>query len=213
MARSSVVALLVASALAACPGAAIAGGTAHAPIAIATDGDFGSCHCVVSGSGSSSDPYVIGPWSITNANGDAVRIDGTQLTKSFVLRNLSVNGNGREGISIANVNPSGSPGIVAQVSGSQTTANNDTWGVQVTNSSHVTLDGVGLNRKGPGVAANGFATANTNRLGGIDLEHSSDITVRGWQMNANGSDAAPDWISLDPSVDYWSGGGMRLFDV
>jgi hypothetical protein len=54
----------------------------HAPIVIASDSDFSSCRCVVSGSGSPTDPFVIGPWSINNVNGVAVSIDGTRLTKS-----------------------------------------------------------------------------------------------------------------------------------
>ena len=102
---------------------------------------------------------------------------------------------------------------MAKVQGAQTTTNNDTWGVQVENSSGVVLDGVGVNSSGPGVHASGFATADTNRLGGIDLENSSNITVRGWQMNANGSDAAPDWVTLDPSTSNWSGGALRMFNV
>ncbi|HYX76322.1 MAG TPA: hypothetical protein VE757_04005, partial [Gaiellaceae bacterium] len=60
----------------------------HAPIVIASDADFAGCHCVVSGGGTMADPYVIGPWSINNVKGAAVSIDGTNLTKSFVLSNL-----------------------------------------------------------------------------------------------------------------------------
>src|SRR6516165_9060900 len=65
----------------------------HAPIVIASDGDFASCQCVVSGSGTSADPFVIGPWPINNVNGVAVSVDGTNLTKSFVLSNLTIAGN------------------------------------------------------------------------------------------------------------------------
>jgi parallel beta-helix repeat protein len=183
------------------------GVSSHAPITIASDSDFTTCGCVVSGSGTSSDPYVIGPWSVSNSTGDGVHINGSKLTKSFVLYELTVNGNAGNGITLTNINPT----IVAKVYGGQTTANNDAWGVQVTNSSGVVLDGVGVNTRGPGVAASGFATANTNRVGGIDLENSTNITVRGWQMNANGSDSAPDWITLDPGS--WGGGGLRMFAV
>jgi parallel beta-helix repeat protein len=192
---------------------ATAAARTHAPIVITSDAGFTSCGCVMSGAGSALDPYVIGPWSVSNPNGDGVFIDGSTLTKSFLLYDVTANKNAGNGITIKNVNQGSMTSISAEVYGAQTTANNDTWGVQIENSSGVILDGVGVSSKGPGVAASGFATANTNRLGGIDLENSSDVTVRGWQMNANGSDAAPDWITLDPSTEYWSGGALRMFGV
>jgi parallel beta-helix repeat protein len=203
---------LAIAAVAGSAGPALGGGPpGHAPIVIKSDADFASCGCVVSGNGSKASPFVIGPWSVTNPNGDGVFIDGTMLTKSFVLYDLTANKNAGSGITLKNINPLGSQTISASVSGRQTTANNDTWGIQVLNSNSVVLDGVGVNKNGPGVAATGFATANTNHVGGIDLENSSNITVRGWQLNANGSDTAPDWITLDPNS--WSGGGLRMFGV
>ena len=187
------------------------GSSAHAPIVITSDAGFTSCACVVSGDGSALNPYVIGPWSVSNPSGDGVYIDGSSLTKSFALYDVTSNKNAGNGITLKHVNAGA--GIVAKVYRGQTTVNNNTWGVQVENSSGVVLDGVGVNLKGPGVASSGFATADTNRLGGIDLENSSNIKVTGWQMNANGSDAAPDWITLDPSTTYWSGGAVRMFGV
>lgn len=195
------------------PAAPAVGASVHAPISITSDAGFTSCSCVVSGNGSTSNPYVIGPLSVSNPSGDGVYIDGSSLTKSFVLYDITANRSTGNGITLNDINPSGGPTIVAKVYGGQTTANNNTWGVQVKHSSGVILDGVGVNTKGPGVAAAGFATANANRLGGIDLESSTSITVRGWQMNANGSDSAPDWITLDPSTGYWSGGAVRMFAV
>jgi len=183
------------------------GVASHAPIRITSNSDFTACACVVSGTGTSSDPYVIGPWSVSNPTGDGVYIDGTSVTKSFVLDDLTANKNKGNGVTLANISAT----IIAKVEGGQTTANNNAWGVQVTKSSGVVLDGVGVNSRGPGVATSGFATANTNRIGGIDLENSSNITVRGWQMNANGSDTAPNWITLDPGS--WGGGGLRMFGV
>ncbi len=38
----------------------------HPAITIARDTDFQGCACVTSGSGTPSDPYVIGPWLITH---------------------------------------------------------------------------------------------------------------------------------------------------
>jgi hypothetical protein len=169
-------------------------------------GSSTGCACIASGTGTTSDPYVIGPLSVSNPHGDGISIDGSKLTTSFILRNITATQNAGNGITLTSISPS----IVAKVDGGQTTVNNNAWGVQVENSSGVVLDGVGVNASGPGVAASGFATANTNRLGGIDLENSSNITVRGWQMNANGSDTSPDWITLDPGS--W-GGGLRMFGV
>lgn len=194
-------------------GAPALASSAHAPISITSDAGFVSCGCVASGNGSTSNPYVIGPLSVTNPSGDGVSVDGTKLTKSFVLYDVTANKNAGNGIELNHINAGTGPAILAKVYGAQTTANNNTWGVRVENSSGIRLDGVGVNAAGPGVANSGFATANGNTLGGIDLEKSSNITVTGWQLNANGSDSAPDWITLDPSTSYWSGGALRMFGV
>jgi hypothetical protein len=89
----------------------------HAPIVIASDSDFSSCRCVVSGSGTASDPYVIGPSSINNVSGVAVSIDGTNLTRSFTLSNLTIAGNASPsdvGIVLNHINRGGTQ-IGAQV--------------------------------------------------------------------------------------------------
>ena len=90
----------------------------HVPIVIQSDQDFVSCSCVVSGSGSTADPYVIGPWAINKADGVGVTVDGSNLTRSFVLWNLTIGGNGSSsatGVLLKNVNRIG-----AAVEGSQT---------------------------------------------------------------------------------------------
>jgi parallel beta-helix repeat protein len=184
----------------------------HAPIVIASDGDFQSCNCVVSGHGTMSDPFVIGPWSINNINGTAVSIDGTSLTKSFVLSNLTIAGNqtaADTGIVLNHINMGGSA-IVAQVSGAQTSIQTNNVGILVENSSNVTLDGGAASSSGPG-AKPGGGVINRNSDGAIDLEHATNITVQGWQMNANGGDHEPDWLGLDPSS--WGVGGVRMFGV
>jgi len=53
------------------PASGGAGGAAHAPIAIQSDADFVSSNCVTSGDGTTSSPYIIGPWSINSGTGDA----------------------------------------------------------------------------------------------------------------------------------------------
>jgi hypothetical protein len=196
-------------------GAVRAGNTsAHAPIAIASDAGFASCACVVSGAGTTSSPYVIGPWTINNTNGVAVSIDGTNLTKSFVLSNLTIAGNSAAtdtGILLDHINLPGAPTIVAEVLGKQTSIQTNDVGIVVENSRGVTLDGGGANPQGVGVAETGAGTINKNIAGAFDVENSSNITIRGWQMSTNGGDFTPNWITLDPNS--WGIGGIHFFGV
>jgi hypothetical protein len=193
-----------------------ASGTKHAPIVIQSDSDFATCACIVSGSGTTADPYIIGPWTINNVNGVAVSVDGTTLSRSFELLNLTIAGNSSAtdmGIVLKNINASGSPGIAASVFGQQTSIQTNRVGIRVQNSSYVTLDGAGENPKGPGVGNTGAGTINKNTSGAIDVESSSHVTVKGWQMSANGADGNPDWIGFDPSLANWEVGGVRFFGV
>jgi parallel beta-helix repeat protein len=183
----------------------------HAPIVIQKDQDFATCNCVSGGSGSTSDPFVIGPWAITKTSGVAVTIDGSTLTKSFVLRNLAIAGNGSSsstGILLQNIN-----GVGAAVEGPQTLIQSVGVGILVENSSYLTLDGGGANPSGPGLAGNSLGTINKNVSGGIDVENSSHILIRGWQFSANGQDGTPDWVTLDPALANWGVGGIRFFGV
>jgi hypothetical protein len=191
------------------------GAGAHAPIVIQNDSDFLSCNCVLGGDGSGSHPFVIGPWAINKINGVAVSIDGTNLTKSFVIWNLTVGGNGTDsstGIVLRNINR-GAHHFFAAVEGAQTTIQAVGVGILVDSSNDVTLDGGGANPNGAGIASNGAGTISHNLSGGIDIENSGRVIVRGWQLSANGQDGQPDWIGLDPSVTHWGVGGIRFFGV
>lgn len=193
-----------------------AGGQPSSGLLIQSDANFVSCGCVSSGTGSKADPYVIGPLSINNVTGTAVSIDGTNLTKSFVLSNLTISGNGAvtsQGIVLNHINPNGTQDIVAEVIGIQTSVQTVGVGIVVENSSYVTLDGGGENPNGPGVLNRGAGTINKAVSGSIDLENSSYITVKGWQMSASGASPEPDWITLDPSLPFWGVGGVRMFGV
>lgn len=188
-------------------------GSGHAPIVIQSDSDFTSCACVSSGSGTTADPYIIGPLSISNANGTGVFVDGTHLTKSFELLNLTIT-NSSTGIVLDHINPSGSQSVAAKVYGSQTSIQNNSVGVLVENSHEVTLDGAGANPNGQGIGNTGAGTVNKNTSGAFDIENSSSITITGWQMSANGpSDLNPNWVTLDPSISDWGVGGVRFFGV
>jgi parallel beta-helix repeat protein len=209
------VGLLSAAACVGLSGAGWAGG-GHAPIVIQSDSDFALCGCVVSGSGTTSSPYVIGPLTINNANGVAVYIDGTNLTKSFELLNLTISGNATStttGIVLNHINPSRTPTIDAEVLGKQTSIQTNNVGIVVENSSYVTMDGAGENPNGPGVSEKGAGTINKNLSGGIDVETSNHITIKGWQLSTNGPSINPNWVTLDPSVSDWAVGGIRFFGV
>jgi len=185
----------------------------HAPIVIQSDGDFAGCACVSGGTGSAASPFIIGPWSINKVAGNGILIDGTSLTKSFVISNVTIAGNGSSsatGIVLNHINPAGVASIVARVTGTQTSIQSAGVGILVENSSYVVLDGGGANASGPGVG-NVAGTINKNTVGAIDVENSSHILVTGWQLSANGQDGDPDWVAFDPSLAHWGVGGVRLF--
>lgn len=197
-------------------GSVHAGGNGHTPITIQSDSDFTACSCVSSGAGTTSSPYIIGPLTINNANSVAVSIDGTNLTKSFELLNLTIAGNSTAtdtGIVLNHINPTGTQTIVAEVYGKATSIQTNNVGVLVENSNYVTLDGAGENPKGQGIAETGAGAVNKNLNGAFDVENSSHITIAGWQMSTNGGDFNPNWASLDPSTSYWGVGGVRFFGV
>jgi parallel beta-helix repeat protein len=213
---SFVVTLFVVAVMAYRPGAVGAANGSHAPIVIATDSDFQTCSCVASGSGSPTDPYVIGPLSInkTGDNNTAVSIDGTLLTKSFAILNLTIAGNGAAssiGVLLNHINPPGRDAISASVQGTQTSIQSNGIGVVVENSSFVMLDGGNANPSGAGIGSGAVGTINKNFTGAVDIENSSNITVKGWQMSANGQDNTPDYIGFDPSLSNWGVGAVRLF--
>ena len=198
------------------PAAVFSASGSHAPIVIASNADFQACSCVSGGSGTASDPYIIGPLTINSlpSGGVGVSVDGMVLTKSFTLFNLTIAGNGDAsslGILLNHINPSGQNTISAAVTGPQTSIQSAGIGIAVENSNHVTLDGGGANPNGAGIGSSGAGTINKNFIGAIDVETSSHITVRGWQFSANGQDNTPDWITFDPSIANWGVGAVRLF--
>lgn len=213
----SVVVCVLAVGLFLTPGyAAGGGGNAHAPIIIQSDGDFATCGCVLSGDGTQANPYVIGPWTINKYSGAGVAIDGSSLTKSFVLLNLTIAGDGgsnSQGILLKNINPTGTRSIIAQVKGAQTSLNAAEVGIVVESSNYVTLDGGGANPNGAGIGNAGAGTINKQISGSIDIENSSHVLVTGWQLSASGLSIQPDWITLDPTTATWGVGGVRFFGV
>ena len=188
----------------------------HSPITIQSNKDFTNCACVTGGTGTQANPYIIGPWAINTGGGVAVSVNGTNVTASFVLNNLKISGTSTgtdTGIVLNHINPKGTQTIVAEVYGVQTSIQNANVGILVENSSYVVLDGAGENPSGAGIANNGAGTLNGNLSGAVDVENSSHVSVKGWQLSANGLDKDPDYIGLNPAVQYWGVGGVRFFGV
>jgi hypothetical protein len=75
--------LLVARVLVCCRAAMFGANGSHAPIVIASDSDFQTCSCVLGGSGTTMNPYIIGPWTINSPapGGVGVSVDGTLLPR------------------------------------------------------------------------------------------------------------------------------------
>jgi len=127
----------------------------HSAITIASDADFTACACVTGGSGTATDPYVIGPWKVTRptSGGWALKVDnsGGAVTKSFRIAGL---------VTSYNDVTAGHPLIwLVDVTHATTvanlTANTDYTGVRLDNSANITLDGINVNQmKGDGVVAN-----------------------------------------------------------
>jgi hypothetical protein len=209
----SIATVLVAATLAVAAFAARASLThaASGAISISSDSDFTTCGCLTGGNGSTANPYILGAIKISGVSGDALTIDGTNLTKSFKIVNPSISSNSGYGIVLNHIDPSNSPTYVAEVYGKQSNINSNTVGVLIENSNYVTLDGAGENRNGQGIGETGAGTINKNASGAVDVESSSHVTIEGWQMSTNGPSIQPNWITLDPTVMTWAVGGVRFF--
>jgi len=119
----------------------------HAPILITKDGDFMMCGCVVSGDGSSANPFQIGPWKIDDlSSGFAVRIDNGKggITKFFNLVGITSNP------PLGAVDPKSAVISMTKVNRLtlvlDTTANAAGIGVSIDQSSHIRIDGSNLNK-------------------------------------------------------------------
>ncbi len=156
----------------AAPAWAGGGGGQHAGIAITSDASFQSCKCVTSGSGTATNPYVIGPWAITSpAQGSAVSVDnsGGTITAHFTITGVSANYN----------DPSPSDPVIHLVDiGTATTvsnvsANGDGIGIELDGSSNIALDNISVNKM---VGA------------GLVIDHSSNVSVSNgkWKATADG---------------------------
>lgn len=138
----------------------------HAAITITSNADFLSCQCVTAGTGTSSDPYVIGPWSISapsggSAGGWSVKVDNSNgtVTAFFDITGITsaYNDTNPADPDIWLVNIHTPTAITSGTNGSSSTsANNNGTGVRLDNSSNISLDNLQYNKmSGPGVFLNG----------------------------------------------------------
>jgi hypothetical protein len=150
-----VIVSLFALALGGAAGSRGGGGAQHGAIWIQSNGDFtapgssSGCKCVTAGDGTTANPYVIGPWAISAPSGAndsppsmtgwAVRVSG--VTANVVITGISA---GYQGV------PAPDPFIwlqgVNNATISNVSANADGVGVELDNSSNVTLDSLNLNK-------------------------------------------------------------------
>jgi len=149
-----------------------AGGTTHVAITITSNKDFSACKCVTSGSGTASDPYVIGPWTITSPSGGtsgwSVKVDNSKggVTAFFNIVGIVSNYNDTNfadpDIWFVNVNQA--TAITSDKSGSFiTAASSNGTGIRLDNSSNVTISSVDYNHMyGPGVYINGSSNISIN---------------------------------------------------
>lgn len=117
-----------------------------------SNGGFSACGCAT-GSGTASDPYVIGPFAIMSPNslGSAITIENitADMNIHFTITGISVNYNdtnpldrGNAVIHLSNVTAIGNPDHVSNV-----TANDDGTGVEIdSHSSNVALDSISVNK-------------------------------------------------------------------
>src|SRR5215469_678898 len=155
-------------ALPAAPGAAGTGG--HAAITITSDAGFTSCGCVTSGKGTPASPFVIGPWTISAPSGGtggwSVKIDNSKglITDSFNIVGISSTYN--------DTNPS-DPTIwldgvktattISGTSAHPTAGNGLGMGIELDNSSNISIDGVSYNKgNGTGVFINNSSNVSVN---------------------------------------------------
>ena len=162
--------------------------TSHGPILIRGNSDFGPANGVVSGSGTSIDPYIIAGWDIDATSTDGIVVRNT--TASFVIRGVTIHSGGtsRNGIVFQNV-------TAARIENS--TVSYDASGILVSDSSDIALfaNAVTLNTwDGIGVFDSRRITMNGNNVtynrDGVYLNGVSELLFQGNGVWLNAQDGA-----------------------
>ncbi len=143
---------------------------AHTAITITSNAGFTTCGCVTGGTGTAADPFIIGPWSINAPSGGtsgwSVKIDNShgKITDAFSIFGIS---------STYNDTNTTDPTIwlvgvttPTKISGNNAfpTGGNDLGiGIELDNSSNISLDNVNYNKgNGIGVYLNGATNVSIN---------------------------------------------------
>jgi hypothetical protein len=146
-------------------GHASAGTGQHAAITITSNAGFGSCGCVTSGDGTAVDPYVIGPWAIPAPSGEtsgwSVKIDNSSggITDSFNVAGIASTYS-----DTSTIDPTiWLIGISTPTTISGTSGNNLSMGIELDNSSNISIDGVSYNKgNGTGIYIRGSSNVSIN---------------------------------------------------
>jgi hypothetical protein len=114
---------------------------AAAGITITGNAGFATCGCA-SGSGTASNPYVIGPLAITSPNGSGSAITIQNTTADFTITGISINYN--------DSNPADPVihlvDVVGPATVSNVSANADGTGIEIDSSSNIALDSISVNK-------------------------------------------------------------------
>jgi parallel beta-helix repeat protein len=139
---------------------------AHSAITINSNADFTGCGCVTSGNGTAANPYIVGPWSIGTPSGGSggwsVKVDNSKgnITAYFNIFGISSTYNDTSTtdptIWLVNVH---TPTTISGNSADPTAGNDLGIGIELQNSSNVTVDGVDYN-KGNGTGL--YITGSSN---------------------------------------------------
>ncbi len=164
---------MIALALAAVAGAAVAAvGASRGPVTILGNGDFTEENGVVSGSGTTADPYVIAGWEIGVPVGAFYGVQIENVTAAFVLRGLIINGAGElDGAAIRIGFAAG--GLIEGC-----TIASSVNGIEIASSTDVTLRnnflyvrGIGLRVTGESPAEYRHAIEPSNELNGLPIHY------------------------------------------
>ncbi|HEY5990893.1 MAG TPA: right-handed parallel beta-helix repeat-containing protein [Streptosporangiaceae bacterium] len=176
------------------------GGAQHGAITITSNSDFVSCQCVTAGSGTASNPYVIGPWAVSSPSGGpnggwSVKVDNSTgaVTAFFNIVGITsaYDDTNPADPDIWLVNIHTPTAITFGKNGStSSTANNNGTGVRLDGSSNIRLDNLEYNKmNGPGVFLSGSSAVTIDNVklksvgearpngDGIYAENSSNIQI------------------------------------
>jgi len=183
----------------------------QAGITINGNAGFASCKCAT-GSGTASNPYVIGPFAITspNSSGSAITVENT--TADFTITGISANyTNTNPGDAVIHLSGVTGPATVSNVS-----ANNDGIGIEIDSSSNIALDSISVNKmNGAGLvikSSTNIATSNSKYKATSDEVplHDADglYAVNSSNLQIGGVAKCPQ--SVCNTFDYDSGWGVYL---